>query len=209
MSKRATTDQNTEERTQNTNAMAQENFKKENPFQSLDLSRFPKKKAGTRQESRTSKKHFKLADNVARDEDSFAELMRLSGVETLPPKGIVSEPSRSANEPARGSSSTREPHPQEQANGAKDKKTDHETRTILKTAGLEFRGFDDNFRDPPFSTMGEARGFADLEKTRKQGSAKKTAPLESRRAQHMKCGKTPEATPHFPNALYPKPVPRP
>ena len=91
MSKHAKSDRNADSRDENGKNAANNIFKEENPFHSLDVSRFPKKKTVAEREPRVSKKQFRLADNVARDEDSFAELMLLSGVESLPPKGVVSD----------------------------------------------------------------------------------------------------------------------
>lgn len=157
MSKHAKSDRNADSRDENGKNAANNIFKEENPFHSLDVSRFPKKKTGAEREPRVSKKQFRLADNVARDEDSFAELMLLSGVESLPPKGVVSEQDARPKSGAGSEKQRRAPGETGNAHPEKD--------------GLNRRGTERD-EENAFLTLGDARGFDGLKNGKASGKNK-------------------------------------
>ena len=193
MNKRAMESRNKEGRGQDAGAAAQNSFKTDNPFHSLDASLFPRKNNAAGHEPRVSKKSFRLADNVPQDEDSFAELMRLSGVETLPPKGIVSEPAeKNTNAKARAARQTRAPgaRPAEDASGGietfRENRLAAQLQNAMRASAERFeskRRESDAKRDPlVFSTLGEARGFKNVSLEKKASEASETPVEKTRRA---------------------------
>lgn len=195
MSKRMTSTQNADLRKKPAENTAKDSFKEENPFYSLDISRFPPKKSVTAREPRVSQKRLKLTDDMSQDENSFAELMHLSGVETLPPKGVVPPKKAEKQIPEPESHLKKQqcptkygaPQHQDAHHTCKSTQGDAQLRQIMNAIpekSVANRGKADTNHDENsvFSALENARGFEALKNAKPGQKKRRTEPTTEPKA---------------------------